>query len=347
MLDLLGDGRLCKEVLREGLGAQAQKGDFVNFHHVVKSASGATIDDSKLRGAGQRVRLGDNEVIPGWEHALASMRQGEVAAFKVHPDLAYGEAGCNGGAVPPTRLPGAEESSEGVAAASLLCELELLHVDSGSSTFVEGELSAEETLKSAARAKEDGNARFKAGDWAGAADSYGAAIKLLGYEQEAEADPSLTLGVGTQPSDVRWEDAARREAREQLAFQNFLNLAQCQLRLNQPFAAVLAATEALKLQPQNAKALYRRGLARLQNGDLVQAKDDLHEAARKEPRNGEIREKLQECIQRLQEAEKAERGTFGGMFGRGSLYNEKKAIAASAPDTAPSPSEPSGKATRK
>ena len=50
----------------------------------------------------------------------------------------------------------------------------------------------------------------------------------------------------------------------------------------------------MRLQPGNAKALYRRGLALLGCGEAALAKGDLVAAAKKEPRNQEIRRSLEE-----------------------------------------------------
>jgi len=58
-------------------------------------------------------------------------------------------------------------------------------------------------------------------------------------------------------------------------------------------------------------------------GLLNQARDDLAEAARREPRSTEVRAQLQECQKRLQATEQRDRSTFGGMFDRGSIYGEK------------------------
>lgn len=85
---------------------------------------------------------------------------------------------------------------------------------------------------------------------------------------------------------------------------------------------------ALDLEPENSKAMYRRGVAALGVGSLERAKADLVEAVRREPRSAEARAQLQECQRRLQASEKKERSTFGGMFDRGkvSLYGEKSEV---------------------
>jgi len=75
------------------------------------------------------------------------------------------------------------------------------------------------------------------------------------------------------------------------------------------------AEAALLLHPKNSKALYRRGLAGLGCGLLQQAKEDLREAAKLEPRNADIRRHLQECQQRMTE-EKSSTKAYGGFLVR-------------------------------
>lgn len=65
---------------------------------------------------------------------------------------------------------------------------------------------------------------------------------------------------------------------------------------NHPQDAVWACTEALLLQPNNVKALYRRAtaLAALNSGaDLEAAVNDLTKASKISPSNKEVREALQ------------------------------------------------------
>ena len=57
----------------------------------------------------------------------------------------------------------------------------------------------------------------------------------------------------------------------------------------------------LQVDPKCVKALYRRGLATLQQGDLDGAKGDLQDAARRDPRNRMIRQTLDELKQKLSE----------------------------------------------
>ncbi|CAJ1339247.1 unnamed protein product [Effrenium voratum] len=234
--------------------------------------------------------LGAGEVIAGWERALASMKQGELAALEVPPEMAYGEAEVAGG-VGPLRF-----------------ELELLEVlPAAEVPFpVKEDMSAEERLLQAAKEKEEGNVHFKAGSFQEAKEAYLNALYLLGFE--ADCDQRSEEGV--------WLDAFRRETRQKVALACQLNLCQCLLKLEEYLAAVQSASAALELDGANSKALYRRGLAQLGAGEAKLARSDLAAAARLEPRNAEIRRSLESCQQRLAGEKTATKEALGGFLSR-------------------------------
>ena len=57
-----------------------------------------------------------------------------------------------------------------------------------------------------------------------------------------------------------------------------LNLALCYLKIQEYDHAVKYASQALVNDPENVKALYRRGLANVKMGKNVEAKEDLNQA---------------------------------------------------------------------
>lgn len=296
MCDVLGDGRLLKEIVHCGEGSCPEVGVQVAVHYVVRLGDDIHVLDSS-RDCGQPLTftLGQNEVILGWDHGVATMKPGERAVFRVHPDLAHGMSGCNGGAVPPD--PGGLSAE----CSMLRCEIELLDFSEGD---VVVDPSPEEILQSGLRARERGNAHFKVGEFEMAVSSYTAALQFVECEtkEELEAD-------GT-----RWVDIAQREERRALALACNLNMAQCELRLSIFASAAQRAALALAIEPSSSKAIYRRGAARLGLGDFEGARADLVEAARREPKNAEVRAKVEECRRALQASQVRDRSVFGGMF---------------------------------
>lgn len=353
--DVLGDGRLLKELLVAGSGPVPQPGDIASIHYNCRHATDEDVlDSSRQRGEPFDFTLGDSEVILGLEHAVASMQAGEQAVFTVHPDLALGIAGCAGGMIPPSKK--AEGTAEmdcdagggaGKGADAAICvgtlriEIELVHV-SRQAPIVPECLSQEERLQRAMKAKETGNTKFKSGDLQAAVMGYDLALQLLDFSTtKTEGDPGAVATEIAAESENQWTDIARREARDKLGLTCLLNLAQCEIRLERFVEAQEHAGMALALEPENSKAIYRRGLAALGAGFPERAKADLLEACRREPRSAEVRAQWQECQRRLQASERHERSTFGGMFERGgtkqgrqkqtseaALYDEKSELSA-------------------
>eukprot|EP00434_Breviolum_minutum_P015875 symbB.v1.2.013989.t1/scaffold1008.1/size148887/1 len=83
-----------------------------------------------------------------------------------------------------------------------------------------------------------------------------------------------------------------------------LNLAQACLQLKAYEPVIFHCTQALKVDQENAKAFYRRGLAQDALGKTQAAAYDLQRAVRIEPRNVEIRKKYEELKKILAEIEK-------------------------------------------
>ncbi|KAG2524009.1 hypothetical protein JM16_004877 [Phytophthora kernoviae] len=81
---------------------------------------------------------------------------------------------------------------------------------------------------------------------------------------------------------------------------------------------------ALKIEPENSKALYRGGRALLLSGDLDGAREKLTKAAKHHPADRNIREMLAVLKTKLAEQKKEEKERWGGR-----LLDESKETAAS------------------
>ncbi|KAG8187138.1 hypothetical protein JTE90_004882 [Oedothorax gibbosus] len=73
----------------------------------------------------------------------------------------------------------------------------------------------------------------------------------------------------------------------------YLNVAACQMRHHNYESVVNNSSKALVLQPNNAKALYRRGAALLQLQEYERAREDLTMAQSLEPKNQAVAKQLQ------------------------------------------------------
>jgi rhodanese-related sulfurtransferase len=91
---------LSYEVLVEGKGDLAKKGQQVSVHYQGRLTDGTVFDDSSKRGVPFNFILGSGQVIPGWEQGVEGMKVGEKRELTIPPELGYGAAGA-GGVIPP------------------------------------------------------------------------------------------------------------------------------------------------------------------------------------------------------------------------------------------------------
>ena len=87
-----------------GKGQVAAGGDRVSVHYTgwlyENGAKGAKFDASRDRGETFEFRLGDGEVIRGWDEGVMGMRVGGKRTLVIPPEMAYGSRGA-GGVIPP------------------------------------------------------------------------------------------------------------------------------------------------------------------------------------------------------------------------------------------------------
>ena len=93
-------GQLKIEVLKEGSGDLADKGDILVLHYVGTFLDGVKFDSSVDRELPFSFTLGAGQVIQGWEQGVLGMQVGETRKLFIAPELAYGESGA-GNVIPP------------------------------------------------------------------------------------------------------------------------------------------------------------------------------------------------------------------------------------------------------
>lgn len=81
-----------------------------------------------------------------------------------------------------------------------------------------------------------------------------------------------------------------------------LNLSACYLKMKLSYEnAIIHCTDVLNIDPENAKALYRRGLAHTELANFDEAAKDLKEARTIEPNNTSIFEAQNDLRKRINE----------------------------------------------
>jgi len=98
-VDISGDGGLLKKILQEGEGDSPSKGMMVRAHYTGTLEDGTKFDSSRDRGQEFKFKIGQSQVIKGWDEGFATMKKGEKAILKCRSDYAYGSNGQ--GTIPP------------------------------------------------------------------------------------------------------------------------------------------------------------------------------------------------------------------------------------------------------
>ena len=93
------------EIITEGTGAQAQKGQQVTVHYTgwlrdAEGKPGTKFDSSVDRGEPFVFKLGAGYVIRGWDEGVALMKVGGKTRFYIPAALGYGAQGA-GRVIPP------------------------------------------------------------------------------------------------------------------------------------------------------------------------------------------------------------------------------------------------------
>lgn len=88
------------QFIQRGEGKKAENGKTVSVHYEGSLESGKVFDSSYPRKSPIEFKLGQGQVIEGWDEGIALLRVGDKARFVIPSHLGYGSRGA-GGAIPP------------------------------------------------------------------------------------------------------------------------------------------------------------------------------------------------------------------------------------------------------
>ncbi|XP_035269178.1 peptidyl-prolyl cis-trans isomerase FKBP8 [Anguilla anguilla] len=277
-LDVLGNGQLMKKVLEagNGLDSRPQKGQNVKIHLKISLADGTAVaEDPNLS-----FTLGDGDVIQALDLTVQLMEMNEKALVQTSARYAYGDLGSAAPAVGPE--------------ADLALEVRLLEVTDAPDLEL---LPPPERISLAGRKRERGNEYYQRGDYAFAVNSYGIALQVT----EASSTVELTPQEEEELLDVK--------------VKCLNNMAAAQLKLDRPEAALRSCVAVLAHQPDNIKALFRKGKVLALQGEYATAIGTLRRALKLEPGNKTIHAELSKLVRKHSEQKGMEQAMYKKMLG--------------------------------
>jgi len=282
----LGPGQLPgdvkKEIIHIGKGPipDYQPGSRVTFHFktVLPENPDKVLDDSRTMSKPMELIIGKKFKIEIWEAMVKTMMIGEVSSFVV-PQVFVTSYPLLSKTLRDSQRPKENVShhccgmmSQGCGyhdldkllekPTDLIFTFDILRVERGGEYKQESwQLTDDERLASIPTLKEEGNAMFSSGDYKGAKSTYYEAIARL--EQ---------LALREKPGSEEVKEL------EEVKVPLLLNYALCLMKAQEYYAAIEHLSTVLKIEPENVKGYFRRGICHGKVGDFEQGREDLYKA---------------------------------------------------------------------
>lgn len=150
--------------------------------------------------------------------------------------------------------------------------------------------------------KNNGNNYYKSNDYLKASEEYEKSLSIFRYIRK-KINP-FQKQEELEHIEDHGENSFEKEKIINLKLGLYLNLSLCYLIMGRLFNALRASQEALKLDPYNAKALYRSAKAKIMNKDssfheLTSSKKELEFALHQQPNDQLIKQELSKLNEEL------------------------------------------------
>ncbi|XP_069446429.1 peptidyl-prolyl cis-trans isomerase FKBP8 isoform X1 [Ovis canadensis] len=285
-LDILGNGLLRKKTLVPGPPGSSRptKGQVVTVRLQTSLENGTRVQEEPELV----FTLGDCDVIQALDLSVPLMDVGETAMVTADSKYCYGPQGSRSPYIPPH--------------AALCLEVTLKTAVDGPDLEM---LTGQERVALANRKRECGNAHYQRADFVLAANSYDLAIKAI---------------TSSAKVDMTFEE---EEQLLQLKVKCLNNLAASQLKLDHYRAALRSCSLVLEHQPDNIKALFRKGKVLAQQGEYSEAIPILRAALKLEPSNKTIHAELSKLVKKHAAQRSTETALYRKMLGNPSRLPAK------------------------
>ncbi|XP_063770805.1 peptidyl-prolyl cis-trans isomerase FKBP8 isoform X2 [Pseudophryne corroboree] len=284
-IDVLGSGVLRKKVLIPGKGAESRpkKGQDVTVCLKTTLEDGSAVEEN----VPLTFTLGDGDVMQAFDLCVLLMETGETAIIAADAKYCYGKEGRSPD-IPPN--------------ANLVFEMTLLEARDGPDLEL---LTGQEKMDLANKKRERGNFYYQQADYVYAINSYDIALKIVNSSSKVE----FTSEEEAELLDVK--------------IKCLNNLAASQLKLDHFEAALKSCNMVLEQQPENIKALFRKGKVIAQQGEYSEAITILRKALKLEPSNKTIHAELSKLVKKHADQRNIETAMYKKMLGNVSSSTNK------------------------
>lgn len=307
-MDILGNGTLLKKVLKEGQGERPESKDIAVINYTGRLDDGTIVEEER----DCVVQIDDVEVVQGLDMALKLMNVGEQAEVIVSSRFAYGEQGLKDEDHPERTVPPNEK---------ITYTVELV------SSKEESDLES----KSYAARKDIGNKKRLRGNFWMKRQEYNLAIQS--YRRALEYLDESAGGI-TNPTESGQFEPTNAELQELLEdrMKVYNNLALAQLKIAAYDAALKSVDHVLQCQPNNAKALFRKGKILDAKGDTKGAISFLQKAATIDEDDKLIQSELSKLVLKSKREARNEKDLYQKMLGHAQKLEQKSKSAPVTPN---------------
>lgn len=307
-MDILGNGTLLKKVLKEGQGERPESKDIAVINYTGRLDDGTIVEEER----DCVVQIDDVEVVQGLDMALKLLNVGEQAEVIVSSRFAYGEQGLKDEDHPERTVPPNEK---------ITYTVELV------SSKEESDLES----KSYAARKDIGNKKRLRGNFWMKRQEYNLAIQS--YRRALEYLDESAGGI-TNPTESGQLEPTNAELQELLEdrMKVYNNLALAQLKIAAYDAALKSVDHVLQCQPNNAKALFRKGKILDAKGDTKGAISFLQKAATIDEDDKLIQSELSKLVLKSKREARNEKDLYQKMLGHAQKLEQKSKSAPVTPN---------------
>lgn len=278
--------KLEKTLVKEGTdtGPKPKRFDKAAINFRLTTTDGQLIEEAVDEAKPFEVKIGDRDLMAGFNLALTTMNEGESARFVIHEDLCF----CASDADQP-------QETETKKSGGLVLEVSLLSVDRNVKV-TKWDLEDNEKLGFASSCKEEGNSLFKAEKYLDAIEKYNQSIEI-----------------------IEWDQSPRRK---DLKVSTLWNLSQALAKEKMFVSAIERINWAINIKPQEAKGYFRKAGVYLAMQEFDKAIEELNKAKQIEPSNPDIISQIAKVKEAKAKYKESSQEIFGKIFDK-SVYEER------------------------